>query len=104
MTQYSVIICYIHAGHCANKATAAFMEETSKKIVHIEIGTSADVEYKSARLEKHLVELGLEYLQTHTIGIKEVISDASSAVIHILGNIIYNECYFLQRHKHISYI
>ena len=36
-------------GFCANKATAAFMDHETKKIVHMEVGAAVEVEGKSAR-------------------------------------------------------
>ncbi|KAK6180740.1 hypothetical protein SNE40_008736 [Patella caerulea] len=84
----AVDVRYDSPGYCANKATAVFMEIESRKIIHMEIGDSRDVERrKSPRMGRYLVTKGLRYITSDRFNLVELVSDASSTIINILGTI-----------------
>ncbi|XP_078326439.1 uncharacterized protein LOC111104544 [Crassostrea virginica] len=81
----AVDVRYDTPGFSANRSTAVFMEAEKKVIIHMEVGDSREVERKSPRMEKLLIERGLSYLVFHSpVVVWEVISDASKTVISIL--------------------
>lgn len=57
-------LCFL--GFSANKSTAVFMEAENKVIIHMKVGDSREVEIKSPRMEKLLIERGLSYLVFHS--------------------------------------
>ncbi|KAK6176989.1 hypothetical protein SNE40_015185 [Patella caerulea] len=87
--------CVSVTGFCANKATAVFMEIESRKIIHMEISDWREVERKSPRMERYLVTKGLRYIVNGGFNIVELVSDASSTIIKILGEIELLQMYSL---------
>ena len=89
-----LFLCFL--GFSANRSTAVFMEAEKKVIIHMEVGDSREVERKSPRMEKLLIERGLSYLVFHSpVVVWEVISDASKTVISILSNYQNISSFFL---------
>ncbi|XP_062578022.1 uncharacterized protein LOC134239904 [Saccostrea cucullata] len=80
----AVDVRYDTPGFCANRSTVVFMDVDKKIIIHMEVGDSREVDGKSQRMEKLLIERGLTFLvSVSPIVVWEVISDASKTVISI---------------------
>lgn len=71
------------------------MDSKTYTILHLEIGDSREVDRHSPRMEKTLVEKGLNYLVHHSpLVIWKVISDASRTITALMSNyIIYLHVY-----------
>lgn len=71
------------------------MDSKTYTILHLEIGDSREVDRHSPRMEKTLVEKGLNYLVHLSPLVKwEVISDASRTITALMSNsIIYLHVY-----------
>nr|XP_022333223.1 uncharacterized protein LOC111130440 [Crassostrea virginica] len=81
----AVDVRYDTPGFCANRSTAIFMDSQTKSIVHMELGDSREVERHSPRMEKVLVERGLNFLvHKSPLLIWEVTSDASRTIIALM--------------------
>ena len=61
------------------------MDESTKRIIHMEIGDAKQTDNKSGRLERFLMERCLEGLDQHRIHLSELVTDASKTVISLLG-------------------
>lgn len=74
-------------GFLANKRSAVFMDNKTHTIFYLEIGDSREVDRHSPRMEKTLVEKGLNYFVHHSpLVILEVISDASKTITALMSN------------------
>ena len=84
-------------GFCANKSTAVFMDINSRNIVHVEIGDSRQVGRHSPKMEKNLIERGLNYLvNVSPFVVWEIISDASRNIISLMRKFKWILCiYFI---------
>ncbi|XP_078332173.1 uncharacterized protein LOC111104867 [Crassostrea virginica] len=81
----AVDVRYDTPGFCANKSTAVFMDINSRNIVHVEIGDSRQVGRHSPKMEKNLIERGLNYLvNVSPFVVWEIISDASRNIISLM--------------------
>ena len=66
-----------------------FMEYTTGKILHVEVGDSVEAGKRSAALEGLLVKRGIENMEKDGLKIKEVVTDASSTFINYFGKYNY---------------
>nr|XP_034314958.1 uncharacterized protein LOC109618740 isoform X1 [Crassostrea gigas] len=81
----AVDVRYDTPGFCANRSTAVFLDLEKKLILHMEVGDAREVDRRSTRMEKVLIERGLHFLVFQSpIIVWEVTSDASKTVISIL--------------------
>ncbi|XP_052699369.1 uncharacterized protein LOC128176877 [Crassostrea angulata] len=81
----AVDVRYDTPGFCANKSTAVFMDVNSKHIIHLEIGDSREVGRHSPKMERLLIERGLNYiLNVSPYLVWEIISDASRNIISMM--------------------
>nr|XP_034317028.1 uncharacterized protein LOC105338236 [Crassostrea gigas] len=81
----AVDVRYDTPGFCANKSTAVFMDVNSKHIIHLEIGDSREVGRHSPKMERLLIERGLNYiLNVSPYVVWEIISDASRNIISMM--------------------
>ncbi|XP_061188092.1 uncharacterized protein LOC133196180 [Saccostrea echinata] len=91
----AVDVRYDSPGFSANKATSVFMDCESRLIVHLDVADSREVQRYSPKMEKLLVERGLEKVIYHyPLVIWEIVSDASRTIIALLKS---------DRFKHIRH-
>ncbi|XP_061187746.1 uncharacterized protein LOC133195811 [Saccostrea echinata] len=81
----AVDVRYDTPGFCASKSTAVFMDIHSRNIVHMEIGDSREVGRHSPKMERLLIERGLNYIVSASpYVVWEIISDASRNIISLM--------------------
>lgn len=74
------------SGFCASRSTAVFMDSNTKAIIHMEVGDSREVDRHSSKMERLLIDRGLQHLLTNSpLVIWEIISDASRNIISLLS-------------------
>uniref|UniRef100_A0A8W8NJX8 Uncharacterized protein n=1 Tax=Magallana gigas TaxID=29159 RepID=A0A8W8NJX8_MAGGI len=72
-------------GFCASRSTAVFMDSNTKAIIHMEVGDSREVDRHSSKMERLLIDRGLQHLLTASpLVIWEIISDASRNIISLM--------------------
>ncbi|XP_062580106.1 uncharacterized protein LOC134242103 isoform X2 [Saccostrea cucullata] len=81
----AVDVRYDSPGFSANKATAVFMDNDSRLIVHLDIADSREVQRSSPKMEKLLIERGLEtVVYKFPLVVWEIVSDGSKTIIALL--------------------
>ncbi len=80
----------IFSGFSAKRATMVFMEYSTGKILHMEVGDNMEADKKSAAMEGLLLKRGIDRMEEYGLRIKEVVTDASSTFITFFGKHVLN--------------
>ena len=75
-----------------------FMEYSTGKILHMEVGDNVEAGKKSAAMEGLLLQRGIETMEQYGLKVKEVVTDGSSTFITFFGK--HQICYFVLQSLH----